>query len=143
MIANYYNMVDCFNLCNMEYFDGKLLFPQFKIMHSYRKLGLFQFEWGSMFDKTLYDPTISMSVYYDFTEEQFKNVMCHEMIHYYLAYFGIDRRCKHGKEFTKMAEKLNKKYGLHIARLVNTSTLKRSKNAPWFSYWLLHNFGRI
>jgi hypothetical protein len=140
MVANYDNMLLTFDTCNMEYFEGKLLFPQFELLHSYRTCGYFEYTKGGWFDKTLYDPTISITDYYDFTEEQFRDIMVHEMIHYYLAYFGIDRRCKHGKKFKEMAERLNKTYGLHITKILDITQYKRRKGTPGLSYWFAKNF---
>ena len=143
MVANHDNMLDTFNLCNMEYFEGKLLFPQFGLLHSYRTCGYFQYTKGSWFDKTLYDPTISITDYYDFSEKQFRDIMCHEMIHYYLAYFGIDKRCKHGKKFKEMAEHLNRTYGLNVTPYLDLSNYKKRNGAPKFTYWLLLKIGYI
>lgn len=143
MVANQDNMLDTFNLCNMEYFEGKLLFPQFALLHSYRTCGYFQYTRGGLFDKTLYDPIISMTDYYDFTEKQFRDIMCHEMIHYYLAYFDIDRGCHHGKEFKKMANHLNRSYGLKITPFLDLSKYKKRAGAPNFSYWLMKKIGCI
>ena len=143
MVANHDNMLDTFNLCNMEYFEGKLLFPQFGLLHSFRTCGYFQYTKGGWFDKTLYDPTISITDYYEFTEKQFRDIMVHEMIHYYLAYFGIDKRCKHGKKFKEMAERLNRTYGLNVTPYLELSNYKKRNGAPKFTYWLLQKIGYI
>ncbi len=140
MVANYDNMLDTFNLCNMEFFEGKLLFPQFGLLHSYRTCGFFEYIKGGWFDKTLYDPKISITDYYDFTEKQFRDILCHEMIHYYLAYFGEDRGCHHGKKFKNMADRLNRKYGLHITPYLDLSKYKRRDGAPKLSYWFVQKF---
>ena len=140
MVANHDNMLLTFDTCNMEYFDGKLLFPQFDLLHSFRTCGYFQYTKGGWFDKTLYDQTISMTDYYDFTEKQFKDIMCHEMIHYYLAYVGEDRDCHHGKKFKKMAEDLNRKYGLNITPYLDLSRYKRRPGTPSLSYWFVQKF---
>ena len=100
-------MLLTFDECNMKYFEGKLLFPQFDLLHSYRTCGYFQYTTGGWFDKTVYDPIIFITDYYDFTESQFTDILVHEMIHYYLAYTGQDRSCRHGKKFKEMAERLN------------------------------------
>ena len=93
MVANQDNMLLTFDECNMKYFEGKLLFPQFGLLHSYRTCGYFHCNYQQvMFKRELYDYKISITDYYDFTEKQFVDIMCHEMIHYYLAYFGIDKR---------------------------------------------------
>ena len=140
MVANHDNMLDTFNLCNMEFFEGKLLFPQFGLLHSYRTCGFFEYTKGGWFDRTLYDPKISITDYYDFTERQFRDILCHEMIHYYLAYFGEDRGCHHGKKFKNMADRLNRKYGLHITPYLNLSQYKRRDGAPKLSYWFVQKF---
>ena len=137
MIANHDNMLLTFDECNMNYFEGKLLFPQFDLLHSYRTCGYFQYTTGGWFDKTVYDPIIFITDYYAFTESQFVDIMVHEMIHYYLAYCGKDRRCRHGKQFKKMAERLNKQFGLHITSRVDISRYKRRKGTPSLSYWFI------
>lgn len=140
MVANLVNMAEAFERYNRAYFEGKLPIPMFDLLHSFRTCGYFQYTKGGWFDKTLYDPTISMTDYYDFTEMQFKDIMVHEMIHYYLAYFSIDRRCRHGKKFMEMAERLNKTYGLHIEKILDISKYKRRKGTPALSYWFAKNF---
>lgn len=140
MVANHDNMLLTFDTCNMEYFEGKLLFPQFGLLHSYRTCGYFQYTKGGWFDKTLYDPKISITDYFDFTEKQFVDIMVHEMIHYYLAYLGIDRGCHHGKKFMELAERLNKKYHLNVSKRLDISQYKRVKG-PLLSYWLANNIG--
>ena len=139
MVANLGNMAETFDRYNRTYFEGKLPVPMFDLLHSFRTCGYFQYTNGGWLDKTLYDPTISITDYYDFTEKQFKDIMCHEMIHYYLAYFSLDRRCRHGKKFKEMAERLNKTYGLHITTILDISQYKRRKGAPALSYWFAKN----
>jgi hypothetical protein len=127
MVANHDNMLDTFNLCNMEYFGGELMFPEFELLHSKNTCGYFKYTKGGWFDHTLYDPIIMMTDYYDFTDSQYRDIMCHEMIHYYLAYTGVDRNCHHGKEFKKMADQLNLNYGLHITKRLDVSKYKKRK----------------
>jgi hypothetical protein len=136
MVANQDNMLLTFDECNMKYFEGKLLFPQFGLLHSYRTCGYFKYSGGGWHDKMLYDPIILMTDYYDFTEKQFIDIMVHEMIHYYLAYTGADKHLRHGKEFKKMANNLNLNYNLNITPLVDTSIYKRREGTPLLRYWL-------
>ena len=71
--------------CNRLYFDHQLQTPKFGLMHSYRTLGKFAYRWGEKKKpvKKRY-MAILMSDYFDFDEETFRNIMVHEMIHYYL-----------------------------------------------------------
>ena len=131
-------MLVSFCLYNEKYFEGKLPTPLFDLLHSYRTCGYFQYSYRQVwFCKELYDFKIMITDYYDFTERQFTDIMVHEMIHYYLAYFGLDKRCRHGKEFKKMAERLNGQYGLNIVTEVDLSQYKRREGTPLFSYWLV------
>ncbi len=137
MVADADNMRATFIKCNNAYFEGKLPIPLFDLLHSFRTCGYFQYTTGGWFDKTLYDPIIFMTDYYDFTEKQFVDIMVHEMIHYYLAYFDFDKRCRHGKKFKEMAERLNMRHGLHITSEVDLSQYKRREGTPSLSYWLV------
>lgn len=137
MVANHDNMLLTFDTCNMKYFDGRLPVPTFDLLHSFRTCGYFHCDYEQgWFSRKLYNFSISMTDYYDFTPKQFENIMVHEMIHYYLAYFGIDRRCKHGKKFKEMADCLNRTYGLNVTPYLDLSEYKRRKGTPTILYWL-------
>ena len=138
MVADQDNMRLIFDECNNKYFEGKLLFPQFGLLHSYRTCGQFDCRYQLvMFKVEWYDYKISITDYYDFTEKQFVDIMCHEMIHYYLIYFGLDKGCKHGRRFKELAEQLNRKYGLNITATLDISQYKRRKGTPSLSYWFV------
>ena len=138
MVADQQNMLLTFDECNMKYFEGKLLFPQFDLLHSFRTCGYFQCDYRQVwFSGEFYNYRISITDYYDFTESQFVDIMVHEMIHYYLAYFGIDKRIRHGKKFKKMAEDLNRTYGLNVTCEVDLSQYKRREGTPSLSYWFI------
>jgi hypothetical protein len=139
MVANLDNMRAIFTKCNDKYFGGQLPEPSYELVHSYNICAYFHYSYD-WFGSKFYDPIIRFTDYYDFTEKMFVDLMCHEMIHYYLAYFDIDRKVKHGKEFNEMADRLNKKYRLHIKVEYDKSTLKRSANAPLLKYWLSNIF---
>ena len=86
---------------------------------------------------------ILMSDYFDFDEETFRNIMVHEMIHYYL-YLNNPRDCSvfrrflrflgfkssdHGPEFMAMAQKLNEQYRLNITKTYDALSVPLSPNA--------------
>ena len=98
MVIAEHNILGRFFTYNDEYFGGVLPFPKIKVKHSFRVLGYFSCEYDN----------------YDYTDEQFRDILVHEMIHYYLAYMGIDPQCHHGSEFRKMASEFNSKYGMNI-----------------------------
>lgn len=134
MVANLENMTCVFNMCNANYFEEKLPLPTFEVTHSYKNCAYFHFnyEW---YGKRFYNPVIRFSDLYDFSEDMFIDIMCHEMIHYYLVYYDIDQKCKHGKEFHEMAYKLNKKYHLNIIDDYVKQNLKRNYDLPPMLFW--------
>ena len=141
MVANLINIAIAFDECNMKYFNGKLPIPMFDLLHSFRTCGYFHCDYEQgWFSKKLYNFCISITDYYDFTPKQFENIMVHEMIHYYLAYFGLDKSCSHGREFKKMAKRLNLRYNLNITKNLDISEYKRRKGTPTISYWLAQIF---
>lgn len=141
MVANIQNLQLAFNQCNMKYFEEKLPIPMFDLLHSYRTCGYFNCDYEQgWFSRTLYNFRISMTDYYDFTPRQFEDILVHEMIHYYLAYFGIDKSLSHGREFKKMAKRLNQTYGLNITKTLDISQYKRREGTPTISYWLAQWF---
>ena len=113
----------------------------FDLLHSFRTCGYFHCDYEQgWFSRTLYNFRISMTDYYDFTPKQFEDILVHEMIHYYLAYFGIDKSLSHGREFKKMAKRLNQTYGLNITKTLDISQYKRREGTPTISYWLAQWF---
>ena len=145
MIADYNTMPHMFWECNRLYFDHQLRTPKFGLMHSYRTLGKFAYQWGEM-NKPVKKRhmAILMSDYFDFDEETFRNIMVHEMIHYYL-YLNDPSECSafshflrlfgfkssdHGPEFMAMAQKLNEQYGLNITVTYDASSIPLAPNAP-------------
>ena len=119
-----------FMLYNLEYFNGELPLPNIKVTHSYKTLGYFSCEYDD--DGYMYDQTIEVSDYYDYDEFQIRDIVVHEMIHYYLAYNGIDPQCHHGKEFKKMAKEFNKKYGMNITPKIDLSSYKLQEGKSKF-----------
>jgi len=145
MIADYNTMPHMFWECNRRYFENKLRTPKFGLIHTYHKLGKFEYRWGEK-KKPLKKRhmMILMSDYFDFDEETFRKIMVHEMIHYFL-YLNDPCDCSvfqrflrffsfkdysHGPEFKAMAQKLNDQYGLNITVTYNASSIPLSPNAP-------------
>ena len=129
MDITYLKIVSLFAKYNADYFDSKLPFPEFKIMHSYRALGRYT---SYPVDGGHYGDVMEFSDNYDYTEAQLRDVVVHEMIHMYLMHFGIDRKCSHGKEFKSMMDDLNIRYGLGIRVICNPSKYKLKKGKSKF-----------
>ena len=138
MIADYNTMPHMFWECNRLYFGHQLRKPQFGLMHTFRYLGKFEYRWREKKKpvKKRY-MAILMSDFFDFDEETFRNIMVHEMIHYYLYLNGTSdcsvfsrflrfvgfKNSDHGPEFMAMAQKLNEQYGLNITKTCDASSI--------------------
>ena len=145
MIADYNTMPHMFWECNRLYFDNQLRTPKFDLLHSYNRVGKFEYRLGEQ-KKNIKKRhmVILISDYFDFDEETFRNIMVHEMIHYYL-YLNGEGNCSafrfflrlfgfkssdHGPEFMAMAQKLNDQYGLNITKTCDASSIPLAPNAP-------------
>ena len=131
--------------CNEHYFNHELPNPKYGVLHSYSTLGRFSYNLGDKNKpvKKCYR-AIFMSDYFDFDEETFRNIMVHEMIHYYLFLKGVSdcstvrrflrffsfKDYDHGPEFMAMAQKLNEKYGLSITKTYDASHIPSAPDAP-------------
>lgn len=133
MVISEHNIIYKFHEYNDLYFNGTLPFPQLKVRHSYRTLGYFYCdidEYGRISNET-----IEISDSYNYTEEQLRDVLVHEMIHYYLLYIGLDKKCTHGKQFKKMCKEFNEKYGMHLSKRIDISNynIKEGNSKLWFN----------
>ncbi len=130
--ADYTTMPRMFDECNLKYFNHSLPRPKYGLMQKKHVLGRFECNMDKGKKHPIKWQKISFSECYDYTEEEFRNLMVHEMIHYYLAWNGIDTKCSHGKDFIKMAEEMNTKYGLNITKNIDSSTYHRNEKEPTY-----------
>lgn len=114
-----------FNKYNDLIFSSKLPIPRLKWSRGKTRLGQMACKrkrsWGRT---TFYDYTISVSRYYNLTEEQIDDVLIHEMIHYSIAYTGLKDTSSHGIVFRGMMDKINRTFNRHITVSVRTRNLQ-------------------
>lgn len=121
-------MEEWFKRFDQEYFGGKLPLPEFSLTRAKTRLGQLAFKRASRWGRTkLYDFKLSMSTYYDMTEQQAKSVLLHEMIHYIIGYTGLKDTSPHGVVFRGMMDNLNRKYGWDIRVMTSTKGWKVSE----------------
>ena len=120
---------------NQLYFNKELPMPQFGLLKSYRTCGYFSCN-KIIGRRRLKKPRIDISCRFDWNENDLKNVMVHEMIHYYLAYKHIDNELTHGEAFKQMSEDFNKRFGLNITERVDCSRYNPSSNASRLMFQL-------
>lgn len=97
-----------FDEFNREYFSSSLPEPRFVTGNARTQLGAMAYKWKStMGIKKYYGYTIRISNYYDADEKQFKNVLLHEMIHYYIIIKRIKDTSSHGVVFRRIMNEMN------------------------------------
>lgn len=97
-----------FDEFNRKYFDSSLPEPRFVTGNARTQLGAMAYKWKStMGFRKYYDYTIRISNYYDADEKHFKNVLLHEMIHYYIVIKKIKDNSSHGVVFHRIMNRLN------------------------------------
>ena len=134
MVISKFNVLAGFQYFNYKYFNNELPIPTFVIRHSYRTLGYFHCELDGC--GNIINPIIEMSDNYDYLESQFDDILVHEMIHYYLVYNGKDRKCEHGKEFMRMANEFNHKYGMNITSTIDLTPYRIKEGNSNFMFKL-------
>ena len=117
---------------NDLYFGGKLEVPKFELHKSFRVYGKFKCNKHAPGTPPR-NMTISVSIYYDYTEEQLRDVLCHEMVHEKNERSRKSDEDIHGERFLKEAQRLNDTYGMNITPFPYINGIKKSKNAPRFS----------
>lgn len=121
-------MEEWFKRFDQEYFGGKLPLPELSLTRAKTRLGQLAFKRASRWGRTkLYDFKLSMSTYYDMTEQQAKSVLLHEMIHYIIGFTGLKDTAPHGIVFRGMMDNLNRKYGWDIRVMTSTKGWKVSE----------------
>ena len=136
-IYNVAQLMCAFRQYNTNYFNGVLPMPRIEIIHSFKYFGYF---YSDICNNTTVNPVIQISDNWEYEEYQLKDIMVHEMIHYYLAYVGKDITGSHGYEFYRMSNDFNMKYGLYITERINMDEYKRRKGTSTFMYILTKLF---
>ena len=141
MIADYTTMPRMFRECNKKYFNGILPWPKFGLINKLNILARFEYNKDKKRKHPIKWQSIKFSDCYDFTEDDFRELMVHELIHYYIAWNGIKDNKSHGREFMRIANELNEKYGLNITQAKDASSFKRTEKAPQHSGLFKFLFG--
>lgn len=127
--------IDIFNRFyeyNSLFFQNKLPIPFFIVIHTRKTIGRFSCEYNENGD--VKNPIIEISDRYEYTEAQLKDIIVHEMLHYYLDYTHQNEPQEHGKRWKQMALFFNEKFGTNIQIRTDTSCIKEVKKQK---KWLL------
>ena len=129
-------IVQKFKEYNQSYFGSELPMPRFRLLTTYAVIGRF-FCYRIIGKRRLRGQRIDVSCYYDFTEAELRDVLVHEMLHYYLAYKHIDNDLSHGEAFLSMSKAFKQQYGMNIKVMAKRYEYKRAVDAPLMP-WVLY-----
>ena len=130
MIADFNTMPEMFWKCNEKYFNNELPTPKYGLMNKTSILARFEYYKDKKGKNPIKWQKILFSDCFDFDEKVFEDIMVHELIHYHIAWNGIKDNKMHGKEFMRLANEMNEKYGLNVTATVDASSFKKTENAP-------------
>lgn len=101
---------------NAQCFNGELPMLPVIISNGSRRLGCLMYTRKKKMLRGYVntDFRMSISTRYDFTEEQIRDTICHEMIHYYIAWKQLKDTSPHGDLFRAIMAKINKEHGYHM-----------------------------
>lgn len=117
MIASLEYIERKFREYNDMIFDGTLAVPSFRLSNALGSLGQLRYrKTRTLFGKERkYDFTLCISRLYDFEPEALNDIIIHEMIHYFIDSRQIADTSAHGKEFRRMMNDINFRYGRHVS----------------------------
>ena len=128
MVPDIKFVTESFRKFNSLIFNGCLPAPEFtlrkarsfrgKIVYRLRKLGF----------KTINDNfELRISTSFDLPENEWEDVVIHEMIHLFIASQGIKDSSSHGSEFRKMMHSINRNFHRNINISVKTAIDKKDE----------------
>ena len=141
MVADYTTLPRMFRECNRKYFNGVLPTPKFSLINKLNILARFEYNKDKKGKHPIKWQELKFSDCYDFPEEDFRELMVHELIHYYIAWNRIKDNGSHGKEFMRIANEINEKHGLNITKTKDASLFKRTEKAPHHTGLMKFLFG--
>lgn len=111
------HILDLFNRYNSICFGGELPVPAIAIGNAQKSLGRYSCKikvqpGGKVVP---YNHRITISSYYDFTEDILIDTVLHEMIHYYIMFKQLKDSSPHGKIFRSMMAQINAQLGRQIS----------------------------
>lgn len=121
---------DKFNEYNTAYFEGKLPPVRIALSNARTWLGMCtsrtRRSWTGILEH--YDFKLKISTRIDLPEQEIQDTIIHEMIHYYIQYFGIRDTSAHGKVFRSMMDRINRESGRNI-RISHRLTAEQREQA--------------
>lgn len=115
MIPDITFITESFRNFNALIFDDSLPVPKFSLIRARSFRGKIVYRIIKKGFKTVNDNfELRISISFDLPENEWEDVVIHEMIHLYIASKGITDSSSHGSEFRKMMHSINQKFHRNI-----------------------------
>lgn len=126
----------CIRDINEQCFGGELPMLPVVLSRAGRRLGSLSYmKRRGILGRTKNDSfKMTISTRYDMAENVIRDTICHEMIHYYIAWKNIKDTSAHGEVFRRIMTAINEKYGYHMTvshRLSDEEVMSAPKNKTY------------
>lgn len=108
-----------FDRFNRTIFQGKLPVPSFELAHATTFLGQYKClrERGRLVHMLRFSSVLQLE------ERDWEDIVIHEMIHFYIAYFHLKDSTAHGPLFKRFMDEINTSFGRHVTVSRSASSL--------------------
>lgn len=134
-------LIDLYEECNQLYFNGKLRKCRLYTYHGEQSVGMFMAKRYKNY-KNGYPILLSIGIAHnvDWTIDELRNTLVHEMVHLYLNCLPNPPKRQHGKEFKAVCKELEDKYGLtlrgRLKKLDFNDIQKPTNPFSYVKYWI-------
>lgn len=131
-----------FTLFNGQIFAGRLPEPVFSLCEVKTFVAQYKSSVRHLPDgrREHYDHQIRFSTLFPLSERELEDTLIHEMIHYFIAYNGLEDRTAHGPLFKALMANVNEFHGrgITISHRTMPGTTPASTAAKWHIVAILH-----
>lgn len=82
------------------------------------------------------DFVIRISTRFDLPEAEVEDTLIHEMIHYWIAWKGIQDTSTHGREFRRLMKEINERHGRHLTISHRTTPEEQDRDKRIRDHWV-------
>ena len=147
MIPDLFFVNEAFKRFNREIFEETLPVPRFRMTHARTFRGKLCYRvvnsWGR---RRAEDFEMRISLDFDLPQEEWEDVVIHEMIHLHIAHHDIKDSSSHGPKFRAMMADINRRHGRRICVTARSTKEELDKDKRVRGHYLCivrFNDGRI
>lgn len=127
MRADLVTIAQIFEKNNQLIFKGTLPTPKFAISRSTHFLGKMTWKRKRFSKSPCYDFTLRVNGFVDLSEDELKDIIAHEMIHYFIALKDMKDTSAHGQLFKHYMNHINSCFGYNIMVKFSANTEQRNQ----------------